>query len=631
MSYFFLKVPRVFKKLTFFLLDIIAVLLSIWIAFCIRLEENVNIFSKAGEHEPLNAVILSLIIFPPIFYFLGRYNTLFRYTNLNEILQILWTSAYFALLFGGIIIFVGVEGVPRSIGVLQPILFFLLISLNRILPQKILDIVHLNLNSDVSKSNIVIYGAGKTGIELSNLLSKQTDFNFIAFIDDDAAVAKTKINGKFVWHTSDLPELLKSFCVNHVLLAIPSLSTKRRDQIIANLAEYNLNVSSMPSLLKQIGLNFGDVSSLNFSLDQLLEREAVRPNIELMKKDINGKKVLITGAGGSIGSELCLQVLSQNPSELIVMDFSEFNLYEIVKILEVTKSVSNSVCEITPILGNVTDRILLFERFEKYRPDTVYHAAAYKHVPLVESNPFEGVYNNSFGTLNVVEASIEFGVRKFVLISSDKAVRPTNIMGASKRLAELIVQSKIHELNSTDFAVVRFGNVIGSSGSVIPLFHDQIKSGGPVTVTSKEVTRYFMTITEAASLVIQAGAMENEKQCFHKDHVIYLLDMGKPVKIYDLAKKMIEMSGKKLSGEARDGIEIKIIGLRPGEKLFEELLISAQSGKTNHEKIFVSKERHAQSEEVEKILKHILLAKNNNDVKKLQEILENPCIGYTKS
>ena len=469
------------------------------------------------------------------------------------------------------------ELVPRSIGIIQPMLLFFAVLISRLLIKYLLTIDHSLKNK---KKNVLIYGAGSAGQQLVIALENNPEFKVIGFLDDDKKLESRVLFGKTIYSSEALRKIIKIKDINIVFLAIPSISRNKRSQIIQKLNKFKLTVKTLPSISQIIDgrITFSDIE--DFNIEDLLNREQVEPNHELLKKNINFKSVLVTGAGGSIGSELCRQIIRLQPEKLILIELNEFALYEIYEqLLKIKKNV-----KVVPLLLNTLNQEKLKIVFETFKVDTIYHAAAYKHVPLVEENVCEGVMNNVFSTQSVAKAAVKKQVSNFVLISSDKAVRPTNIMGATKKLAELTVQGICcdGENSNTKFSIVRFGNVLESSGSVIPLFKKQIKDGGPITLTHKDVTRYFMTTTEAAQLTIQAGAMGSSNNA-----EIFLLDMGESIKIYDMVLKMILLSGLTIKNSKNpDGdIEILTIGLRPGEKLYEELLIGNNPQETKHSKI----------------------------------------------
>ena len=559
------------KRIIVIFTDSILCIICTWLAFVLRLEEF--ILFKDFNFYP---AAISIIIAIPIFWFFGLYRTIFRYTGTSIILTILASTFVYGLLYFLAIGIFGIQSsqntnyigqiVPRSIGILQPMLLFFAIICLRLSVKYILIKNPAIKNKPDNKKNVIIYGAGDAGRQLVVALENSPEFEVIGFIDDNDQLHRQIILGKIIYSPSKLEKLIKTRDLSLVFLALPTIDRSKRNRIIEKLNKYKLIVKTLPSISEIIDgrISVSDIKDLN--IDDLLNREQVKPDITLLIKNINSKTVLVTGAGGSIGSELCRQIVKLNPYKLILLELNEFSLYKIYEELVTL----NKNLKVVSLLVNSQDQIKLETIFEKFKVDTVYHTAAYKHVPLVEKNICEGVKNNVFSTLAIAKASINKKVSNLVLISSDKAVRPTNIMGASKRLSELCMQSIYNNQNhkNTSFSIVRFGNVLESSGSVIPKFKKQIRQGGPVTLTHKDVTRYFMTITEAAQLVIQAGAMG-------KNSEVFLLDMGESVKIKDLIYKMINLSGFTVKDEKNpDGdIEIKIIGLRPGEKLYEELLI----------------------------------------------------------
>ena len=555
--------------------DIFLCILSTWLAFILRLDEFI-LFKDIN----LNSIFLSIIIAIPVFWLFGVYRTIFRYTNLSIFYTILISILVYGFFYFLIISIYVLEGVPRSIGIIQPMILFFGVLTSRLLIKILLVNNYLLRKNVTKKRNVFIYGAGAAGRQLIVALENNSEFNVVGFLDDNIKLSRQVLLGKKIYYSNNLENLIIEKDVSVIFLALPSISRSNRNQIIEKLNKYKLIVKTLPSISEIIDgrITISDIKDLN--IDDLLNREIVQADTDLLNKYIKSKTVLVTGAGGSIGSELCRQILKLKPKKLLLLELNEFVLYKIYEEL----IFHNKNVKIVPLLVNVQDQVKIETIFETFKVDTVYHAAAYKHVPLVEENVCEGVKNNVWSTLSIAKASLNKKISNLVFISSDKAVRPTNIMGASKRLAELCMQG-IYEMNKdkdndTLFSIVRFGNVLESSGSVIPKFKDQIKNGGPVTLTHKDVTRYFMTITEAAQLVIQAGAMA--KNC-----EVFVLDMGKSIKIIDLIKKMINLSGLTIkNNKNKNGdIEIKIIGLRPGEKLYEELLIGDNPQKTNHPKI----------------------------------------------
>ncbi|WP_290700176.1 nucleoside-diphosphate sugar epimerase/dehydratase [Amphritea sp.] len=477
-------------------------------------------------------------------------------------------------------------------------------------------------NAKLSTERVLIYGAGSAGRQLATALYHSNEFSAIAFIDDDNSLSGMDINGVRIYKSVDIPALVERFDIDSVLLAIPSSSRRRRKEVIDSLNELHIRALTLPALSDIAGgkISMSDVREVDIA--DLLGREEVQPDKALLDACIHDQAVLVTGAGGSIGSELCRQIIKQKPRCLVFFEQSEFGLYSIER--EITKLAGSGV-RVIPVLGSVLDLAHLIKVMQQYSIDTVYHAAAYKHVPLVESNMIAGVRNNLVGTWNAAEAAIKCQVKNFVLISTDKAVRPTNVMGASKRFAELVLQalSKREQDSDIRFAMVRFGNVLGSSGSVIPLFRQQISEGGPVTVTDPEITRYFMTIPEASSLVIQAGSMGCSGD-------VFVLDMGEPVKIKNLARQMINLTGLSVRDvNYPDGdIEIIYTGIRDGEKLYEELLIGDNVQKTDHPMIMCAEEVMVDWVLLKLIIEQMECALNNFDYEKVRSILLETVNGY---
>jgi len=530
----------------------------------------------------------------------GTYQTVARFLGLKSLtkssLYLLSVNAFIFALFS----LYGVSNIPNSLGVAQPALFFSFFLGSRFL----VDILLTNHNYIASFGNTktqvaLIYGAGDAGRQLAMALLHSKETEVVGFLDDDASLQGAIIQSVKVFPTSKTAELIKSREVTHVLLALPSVSRFKKSQIIQNISVFGVKVLTMPTLseLAEGKLTISDLKDVQ--IEDLLAREITKPNEILLNKNTRNQVVLVTGAGGSIGSELCRQILKRNPSKLVLVDMSEAALYQIEIELTEYLAKSNSSSIVVALLCNVRDAGSIDFILSQEKPNTVYHAAAYKHVPMIESNVCEGILNNIQGTLNCVNSSIAHMVNQFILISTDKAVRPTNVMGASKRVAEMILQAKANSQNSTKVSIVRFGNVLGSSGSVVPRFKQQIKSGGPITLTHSEITRYFMTIPEATQLVMQAGAMGGNGE-------VFLLDMGEPIKIIELAQRMIELSGLKVKdGNNQGDIEIKISGLRPGEKLFEELLIGGNPIATDHPDIFMGMEVFLPAQALEKLLEEL--------------------------
>ncbi len=613
-----LSLHRYSKRTLVIFVDAILCVACTWLAFVLRLEEL--ILPRDFNFYP---AIISIIIAIPIFWMFGLYRTVFRYTGTSIILTILFSTFIYGLVY---FLAVGVYGiqstqdyigltVPRSIGIIQPMLLFFAIVLLRLSARYILTNSINFSNKSLNKKKVLIYGAGDAGRQLVVALENHPEFEVIGFLDDNDQLHRQIILGKIIYSPSKLEKLIKNKNVNIVFLALPTIDRSKRNKIIEKLYSYKIIVKTLPSISEIIDgrISVSDIKDLN--IEDLLNREQVKPDFNLLNKNINSKTVLVTGAGGSIGSELCRQIVKLKPNKLVLLELNEFSLYKIYEELIAL----NKNLKIISLLVNVQEQSKLEVIFEKFKVDTVYHSAAYKHVPLVEENVCEGVKNNVFATYSVAKASVIKKISNLVLISSDKAVRPTNIMGASKRLSELCMQAicrNYKDLN-TNFSIVRFGNVLESSGSVIPKFKKQIKEGGPVTLTHEDVTRYFMTVTEAAQLVIQAGAMG-------KNSEVFVLDMGESVKIKDLIYKMINFSGfsVKDSKNQNGDIEVKIIGLRPGEKLYEELLIGDEPKNTDHVKIKKTNDSYIPFSELEKDLIYLKTLLDDNKVYQVKKLLE---------
>jgi len=626
-----LGLPRPAKRAIVMVVDAGVAVFSVWIAFYLRLGYFQPLFEERDGLSLLPAIIVAVVVSTPIFIIFGLYRTIFRYSGAPAVLAVTKAVAVYGVIFASVFTLVGVTGVPRTIGLLQPVVLFLFIALSRFVARFWLGGMYMERLRQGNKPRALIYGAGEAGRELAAALSHSHVTNVIGFLDDDPKLHGSQIRGLPVYSPSDIAAITSKKRVVEVMLALPRISRRRRGEILQSLRGQNLAVRTLPSYsdLAEGRVTVNDIREL--SISDILGRDMVAPDQALMRRDIANKIVMVTGAGGSIGSELCRQIFAQNPKKLVLFDHSEYALYAILQELQSKITPEKAGVELTAILGSVTDKPRLEQLFLASAPDTVFHAAAYKHVPLVEDNMFEGIKNNLFGTLVLSQAAIDAGVKKFVLISTDKAVRPTNVMGASKRLAELVLQALSTTQNKTIFAMVRFGNVLDSSGSVVPLFRQQIKSGGPVTVTHPDVTRYFMTISEAAQLVIQAGAMTAKKPKTGQAAPVYLLDMGEPVKIYDLARQMIELSGLTVYDEATgDGdIEIKITGLRPGEKLYEELLIGEAASDSPHPKIKFAEENFVPWRDLDADLTRMRRAVDVMDAATAKGILTKLVVGFS--
>ena len=577
-----LAMPRPAKRVVVLLVDASLCILTVWLSYYLRLGEWVKL-SGDSYWQPLWAVGVSLCVALPLFVVNGFYRAIFRYSGLSALTTVMKAIGVYALFFATVFSAIGVDGVPRTVGLIQPMLLLLTVGASRMMARFWLGGLYRS-QIGMGLPRVLIYGAGNAGRQLAGAMANSHEMKVIGFLDDDDRLHGHVLNGLPIYSPADLEGLVVSLEVNTVLLAIPSARRQRRNELIQLMLSAHVQVRTLPGVseLAQGTVSTSDLRELD--IDDLLGREPVTPNHILISKNIAGKVVLVTGAGGSIGSELCRQILAARPSVLVLVDQSEFALYEIHQEL-LDKQPDRQQTLLSPVLASVRDETRLRDVMANYKPHTVYHAAAYKHVPLVEDNPVEGIRNNTLGTLTAAKVAAESGVTDFVLISTDKAVRPTNVMGASKRLAEMVLQALDNVYPNTRFSMVRFGNVLGSSGSVVPKFRRQIRDGGPITLTHPDITRYFMTIPEAAQLVIQAGAMA-------KGGDVFVLDMGDPVKIRDLATRMVELSGLTVRDEKNpDGeIEIEITGLRPGEKLFEELLIGNDPSPTSHPRIMKAHE-----------------------------------------
>lgn len=622
----FLALPRSTKRALALIVDASLCVLTVWFAYCLRLDDWVIL--EGVEWLP---AIVSLLVALPIFIVLGLYRAIFRYAGLSAFVTVLKAVAIYALAFMTIFTAISVPGVPRTVGILQPLLLLIAIGLSRIWTRYWLGNAYQRLLNRNQLAKVLIYGAGASGRQLAGALANSAELNVVGYLDDDRNLHGSIMGGLPIYDPVDLPALAISSEIKDVLLALPNASRQRRNEILDQMRKARVTVRTMPDLtaLAQGRVAVSDLRELD--IEDLLGRNVIAPERTLIEKNIRGKVVMVTGAGGSIGSELCRQILKNGPSAILLVEQNEFGLYAIHGELEKSAvSAGYPDIRIIPFLASVRDGQRIGQIMEAWRPKTVYHAAAYKHVPLVEYNPVEGIRNNVLGTQIAAEAARDHGVEDFVLISTDKAVRPTNIMGASKRLAEMVLQAMDADrkpgVATTNFAMVRFGNVLGSSGSVVPLFRQQIRDGGPITLTHPDITRYFMTIPEASQLVIQAGAMSAGGD-------VFLLDMGEPVRIADLARRMVELSGLTVRDEYEpDGdIELEITGLRPGEKLYEELLIGDNPQATSHPRIMHAKEDFLPWPELSKRLAALEAALDKNDIPLARALLQKLVSGYAPS
>ena len=623
---FFFKLSRSNELLFILIFDGLAISFSFIVSVWIRLD-NVNFIFYDSFFKLLFICLFNSILILAVF---GFYRAIIRYAS-NKTMYILilgiTISAIATYIISKLIIFLpetNAYGLPRSIP-----LIFILISISLMAGIRlILKATYIIKIGNNKKENIIIYGAGSAGQQLLDNFSYNHEYTVIAFIDDDSRLRNREVGGLKVYPLKRLEKLINKHSVKILLLAMPSISKLEKFKKIDKLKAFDLEIKTIPSISDILNGNADLTDIKNISIDELLGREPVLPDPELLGVNIENKVVMVSGAGGSIGSELCRQVIKSKPRTLLLLDISEFAIYTISEELKDYQEANKTKIEIIEIIGSVQDLKCIQGIFDSHKVNTIYHAAAYKHVPLIESNIIEGLKNNILGTRNLTTKAVENLVESFIFISTDKAVRPTNIMGASKRIAELICQDLAKHQNRTVFSIVRFGNVLGSSGSIIPKFKKQIQSGGPVTVTHKEITRYFMTITEASQLVIQAGALANGGE-------VFLLEMGESVKIFELAKKMILLHGHKFINEEdyktnqdKDNILIKVVGLRPGEKLYEELLIGTDSLKTKHPRIYMANEVSLDSRKLNNIIDEFVSYAGANEVKKIRILLKESEIGY---
>ncbi len=622
-----LALPRPAKRLLAMCVDICLCVLTVWIVLCLRHETWITI--QGYQWLP---VILAPLFAIPLFIVFGLYRAIFRFAGREALVAVARAMGVYTLMYSAVFVTTSYQDVPRTIGLLQPALLLLSVGAVRLAARHLLGEPYVVKLRSLSAANVLIYGAGDSGLALASSLSRNPEMRVVGFLDDNPSLHKGQLMGMDVYNPQDLVKVVERLQVRDILLALPSITRQRRNEILKTISTARVAVRTLPTL-SDLALGKVQENDLReLDIEDLLGRDAVEPDLSLMQKNILGKVVLVTGAAGSIGSELCKQILQVGPSQLILIELNEFALYTLLEDLTALQhKMQHCTTELVPLLASVKEASHLRQIMGTWKPETVYHAAAYKHVPLVEDNPVAGIQNNVLGTLNVAQVAVECGVSDLVLISTDKAVRPTNVMGATKRLAEMVLQALAQELQAhqhTQLSIVRFGNVLGSSGSVVPKFREQIKSGGPVTVTHPEVTRYFMTIPEAAQLVIQAAALPKNQS---RQAQVFLLDMGESVKITDLAKTMIQLSGLTIKDQYGQGdIALHFTGLRPGEKLYEELLIGNSPKETLHPKIMYANEDFMNWSELQPhidILQKLPLVEQNT--KYIKSILATVVSQYT--
>ena len=610
--------PRPVKKALVIVVDVVLALFATWVAYSIRMDTL---------HRPVGAewthYLAAGALAPFVFSVSGLYRAVFRYFSTEAMLQTVRAVLWYTL---ALIVFHWVQIWPKfplTLGLMQPIVFLLLLGTVRITAQYWL--VNRSARSHLAPRRLLIYGAGEAGVQMSSAMAVTRAFKVVGFVDDAPQKQGQTINGTPVFNPVALDSLIRDLDITDVLLAMPSISRMRRNAIVQRLGTLPVHTRTLPRLSE---LATGRVTAQDLrelDVEDLLGREPVAPDPALLSKRLHRQVVLVTGAGGTIGGELSRQILREKPAILLLLDHSEFGLYSIHRELEQWRQANGPDIELVPLLVNIANRRRVDSILGKYQPTIIYHAAAYKHVPMLESNPADGIVNNVFGTLAMAQSAMTLRVPNFVLVSTDKAVRPTNLMGASKRMAELILQALASQREShrTCFSMVRFGNVLGSSGSVVPMFRDQLEAGGPLTVTHPDVTRYFMTIPEAAQLVLQAAAMATGGE-------VFLLEMGQPVRIVDLARRLTSLAGLRVRDEHQpDGdIEIQFIGLRPGEKLYEELLIVDNPIPTSHARIMKAREDCLAWADLDVHLARLHEAAINDDLPSMQAVLKACVHGY---
>ncbi len=608
-----LELPGSWKQAGLLAMDLMVIPLAIALAVIVRWGDLSYRFTSADYA----AILLTMLFSAAYFLRIGFYRAIIRFMGQQAILTVIQgvtVSALFLAIAG----FLSRSNIPRS----TPLIYWAIALIGIGGTRLVVRAFYQGLFR-AAGDKVAIYGAGTSGRQLLNTINQVGEYSVAVFLDDDHKLVGRVINGVPVYRPEELPRLIESFDINYVFLALPSASHKRRGEIIDKLEGLAVHVKTVPDFsdLMSGAAKVGQLQDID--LADLLGRDPVPSYPELIDARIRGKVVMVTGAGGSIGSELCRQIVKLAPGELILMDSSEYALYQIGSQLEQQLARSDAQVKVTPLLGSVQKQPWLEAVCRAFGVNTIYHAAAYKHVPMVEFNVAEGVYNNVFGTLAAAKAAVNTGVENFVLISTDKAVRPTNIMGASKRMAELLLQACAQKYKSTGFSLVRFGNVLGSSGSVVPLFRQQIQNGGPVTVTHKDITRYFMTVTEAAQLVLQASAMGGDGE-------VFVLDMGEPVRIEHLARRLIRLMGFEVkdADHPMGDIEIRYTGLRPGEKLYEELLLGDNVMGTEHPQIMRAEEELLEEAEIDALMGELRVACENNDCEGIQAVLKRTVNGF---
>ena len=614
---FLWQLSRTNKRIVSVLVDVLLIFVSFQLALLVRLGST-HFYTQPSVWGIFIAVAIVTVA---VFARLGLYRAVLRYLTFQALFVVAVGAVVSALLLAALSFYMS-DPFPRTVPIIYASFLALLCGGPRVIVRSLVAQSYAHQSEEV-----LIYGAGSGGRQLAMALRSSGKYRVRAFIDGDVTLTNTVILGLPVISLEDVTPLINKYDISQILLAVPGASRSRRKAILDNLAELPVEVRTVPEMTDIVSGKAKIDELQDVSIEDLLGRDPVAPQQVLLEANIKGKVVMVTGACGSIGSELCRQIVMQHPKSIVLFELSEFGLYQIDRELNQLKAEHGLVCDIVPLLGSVQRSHRLEIAMKSFHVQTVYHAAAYKHVPLVEYNVVEGVRNNIYGTYYTACAAIAANVESFVLISTDKAVRPTNVMGTTKRMAELglqaLAEQENQKKNGTRFCMVRFGNVLGSSGSVIPLFKKQIASGGPVTVTHPDITRFFMTIPEAAQLVIQAGAMG-------KGGDVFVLDMGDSVKITDLATNLIRLSGLEVKSESNPhgDIEIQFTGLRPGEKLYEELLIGDNVNKTAHERIMTAHEVHLPLDEYQGLLDKLDLACHGVDHERIRELLLQAPTGF---
>ena len=654
------SIPRWAKRSILLSIDAVFLVFALWLSFTLRLGEWY--WPPEGVESKISWIALTApVIAIPIFIRFGLYRAIIRYLGMRAAWSVVQAVALYAVLWGLLALLSGVPGIPRSVVLINAMVALLVVGGSRMLMRWLLRQTQEGngAQSDRMCIRLVIFGAGEAGRQLAVGLVQSPDYKLCGFVDDAAELQGRDLMGVPILSIEQLEPFVERQKVTELLLAIPSITRKARNQIIERLRPVPVRIRTLPGIvdLAKGKVNLSELHELD--VEDLLARDPAEPDESLLQAQVNDQVVMVTGAGGSIGSEICRQILRRRPKVLLLFEMSEFALYEVDQKLSglvhnlVSESESESerrgvslVPRVIPLLGSVQDERRLTEILQAWEVDTIYHAAAFKHVPMIERSMSEAVKNNILGTVTLVKSAMVQEVKNLVFISTDKAVRPTNTMGASKRVAEMVLQALVAEktpvfdelgsdlppmevTRKTALSMVRFGNVLGSSGSVVPLFRRQIRNGGPITLTHQDIIRYFMTIPEAAQLVMQAGAMSGEAEAAEAAEV-FVLDMGEPVKIYDLASRMVELSGFRVRDEAHPegDIEIKITGLRPGEKLYEELLIGDNPMPTQHPRIMKAHEEFVPWSELQPQLHSLQIAAENSDIEMIRGLLQRLVKGY---